>query len=192
MKKRLIFALCAITTGIQSANAKHDGRADMSGTDKTIESIGDYTQMAIPLSALLYSVIIGDYEGTWQLTKAVGSTALTTEALKIITNEERLYQPEGGSGRTFPSGHTSFAFGGAAFWQRRYGWYVGAPMYAAATFVAYSRVRAEMHNPLDVTVAAALGIGFNYLFTTKYNNSDTQVYVAPTDGGAQLRFNTTF
>ncbi len=191
MRKLSIAALGGIVLLSQSANAGHFVGYHATATDKAIEDIGTVVQLALPLSGLIYSMAIGDYEGSWQVTEATAATAATTQLLKIATNEERPYQPEGYGGRTFPSGHTSFAFAGAAFWQRRYGWYIGAPMYAAATFVGYSRVRAKMHNVTDVVVGAALGIGFNYLFTTRYKG-DTQVSITPTDGGAQLRFNTTF
>lgn len=155
-------------------------------------TIGDYLQLAIPISALVYSSAIGDWEGDKQLAYSVGSTWAATEILKTLVHEER---PDSLSekGRSFPSGHSSFAFSGAAYWQMRYGWYIGAPMYVAASFVGYSRVVTKMHNPTDVIAGAALGIGFNYLFTSRYNNPNTQISVAPVDGGgAYLSFKTKF
>ena len=156
----------------------------------TMGEFGDWIQILLPASAFIYSASIDDWQGTKQLAYSVGSTWATTEVLKITIQEERPHAPEGTKGRTFPSGHTSFAFAGAAYWQRRYGWEIGVPMYAAAAFVGYSRVRVKMHNWTDVAVGAALGIGFNLLFTDRYDN--TSISVVPTDGGAYLRFNTRF
>ncbi|MDR1476980.1 MAG: phosphatase PAP2 family protein [Rickettsiales bacterium] len=155
-------------------------------SDNTVETIGDMVQMVIPLSALAYSAAIGDGEGVWQWTEAVGSAALATQALKYTVKEERPYEEEDSKGLTFPSGHTSFAFSGAAYWQRRYGWEIGAPMYAGAAFVAYSRVHARKHNWFDVAAGAAIGYGFNYLFTGEYVPEGMRASLSPADGGARF------
>ncbi|GHV01993.1 PAP2 family phosphoesterase [Campylobacterota bacterium] len=160
--------------------------------DEKIGCIGDYAQLAIPLSALIYSTAIGDYEGNLQLVKVAGATAATTHILKRTIRAPRPNSPPDSKGESFPSGHTSFAFSGAAYWQQRYGWYVGAPMYAAAAFVAYSRVRVKRHTWLDVSAGATIALGFNYLFTTKYNSDTTSVFIVPTDGGAYVGFKMKF
>ena len=160
--------------------------------DSPVTIAGDYIQLALPLSALAYSMFISDWQGVGQLAYATTSTVIATEILKRTIDEERPYQDENASGRSFPSGHTSFAFAGAGYWQMRYGWYVGAPMYAAAAFVGYSRNFSHMHNWTDIAAGAALGIGFNILFTSRYIPDGTNISVSPTDGGAMLRFNTVF
>ncbi|MCL2538004.1 MAG: phosphatase PAP2 family protein [Alphaproteobacteria bacterium] len=187
--KKVLLCLAVVTLLVtHTAHAdRHTAR-----NDATVTRIGDYTMLAIPISAILYTVAIQDWQGARQWSLAIGSTAVTTEVLKFVTNEERPYQDSGVDGRTFPSGHTSFAFSGAAYWQMRYGWYIGAPMYAAAAYVGYSRNYARMHNWLDIGTAAAIGIGFNYLFTTRYIPDNVNLSVEPTDGGAMLRFHTTF
>ena len=139
------------------------------------ETAGDITQLAIPLSGLIYSSIIEDWEGAKQLAFSYTSTAAATQALKYTIREERPNQPEGAKGTSFPSGHTSSAFAGAAYWQTRYGWEIGAPMYGAAAFVGYSRVRARKHNWSDVIAGAALGIGVNYVFVTEYAKDPIQL-----------------
>ena len=153
---------------------------------------GDILQLVIPLSALLYSASIGDWQGVKQFGYVSGSTLGTTYALKYTVREERPYQAEGAKGHTFPSGHTSFAFAGAGYWQKRYGWQVGAPMYAAAAFVGYSRNHARMHNWLDIASGAAIGIGFNLLFTSRYGNDTAQVSAVPMYDGLMLRFDARF
>jgi membrane-associated phospholipid phosphatase len=187
MKKILPVGLIAIlfTTGVN---------AGMFGVlyrpANGIEKTGDLLQMAIPLSAFIYSAAISDWQGNWQLAQTVATTWATTEILKVTVREERPYQPESEDGKTFPSGHTSLAFAGAGYWQMRYGWYVGAPMYAAASFVGWSRVHAWKHNWTDVIAGAAIGIGFNLLFTNKYPG--TKVTISPTEDGARLDFSTKF
>ena len=186
--KKIIFAI-AIAMAPRFANAMLWGPISESQGRAAgmIERAGDWGQLAIPISAAIYSAVIGDWNGAGQLAMSYGSTAAATYALKYTIREERPYEPEGAKGTTFPSGHTSSAFAGAGYWQRRYGWHIGAPMYAAAAFVGYSRVRTGWHNWLDVGTAAAIGIGFNYLFATRYA-PDAQISVQPTDGGAYLSF----
>jgi len=153
---------------------------------------GDVLQLAIPFSALGYSAGIDDWPGVEQLGYVAGSTLAATYFMKYTIKEERPYQDENSPGHTFPSGHTSLAFAGASYWQQRYGWRVGAPMYAAAAFVGYSRNHARMHTWLDISTGAAMGVGFNLLFTSRYDNENTQIQIAPTDGGAMLGLNAKF
>ena len=84
-------------------------------------------------------------------------------------------RPNNGNNDSFPSGHTSTAFQGAAFIQKRYGWKYGAPAYVAASFVGYSRVEADKHHLEDVIAGAAIGILSSYYFTTPYKG----VVIAP-------------
>ncbi|MCL1786093.1 MAG: phosphatase PAP2 family protein [Alphaproteobacteria bacterium] len=182
--KRIIFLIFLLPFAAQAG-------PDAKRTD-AITRIGDIGQFAIPFSALVYSMAIQDWQGVGQLGLSTGAAMGTTYVLKYTVREERPYQPEDSKGQTFPSGHTAMAFSGAGFWQRRYGWAVGAPMYLAASFVGYSRVHSNMHYSQDVIAGAAIGIGFNYLFTTRYNDAGRNISISPTDGGAMLRFNTIF
>jgi len=74
-----------------------------------------------------------------------------------IKGSVRRARPEGG-GFSFPSGHTTAAFASATVLQRHFGWRVGMPAYAAATYVAASRVQGQRHYLSDVAFGAALGI----------------------------------
>ncbi len=139
-------------------------------SESRTEKTGSILQILVPAFALGYSAYIKDDDGCKQLLKASGSTFITTEVLKVTVAEERPNQPEDTTGRTFPSGHTSFAFSGSAYLQRRYGYELGIPAYLAASYVGYSRVYSKKHNWADVITGAAIGIGFNYLFTTPYND----------------------
>jgi hypothetical protein len=74
-----------------------------------------------------------------------------------IKGTVRRKRPEGG-GFSFPSGHATAAFASATVLQRHFGWKVGVPAYAAATYVAASRVQGKRHYLSDVAFGAALGV----------------------------------
>jgi hypothetical protein len=167
--RRVVAFVCAGLAFAGCVRAEGDGRAraSISQYDKNLERIGSAAVLAIPISALLYSSLAGDWEGDLQLLKSFATTAAVTQGMKYGIDKARPNQ-SGVSGSSFPSGHTSAAFSGAAYWQTRYGWEVGAPMYAASAFVAYSRVRAKKHDWVDVACGAVFGVAINYTFVSKY------------------------
>ena len=70
---------------------------------------------------------------------------------------------------SFPSGHTSSAFGAATSLSLLYPkWYVIIPSYAWAGTVAYSRMDLGVHYPSDVFAGALIGTSSAYL-TYKIN-----------------------
>jgi membrane-associated phospholipid phosphatase len=79
---------------------------------------------------------------------------LFTQGLKLSINRTR---PDGDPW-SFPSGHSSSTFANAAVLHRHFGWKVGAPAYAVATYVAASRLQANRHFASDVIVGAGIGL----------------------------------
>jgi membrane-associated phospholipid phosphatase len=129
-----------------------------------IETAGDILQYVLPATAGGLTLGYQDYKGTLQFGESAALTLGATYGLKYAVNERR---PNGGSG-SFPSAHASISFSAAEFMRKRYGWEYGVPAYAAASFVAYSRVEAREHYPHDVIAGAAIGIASSYLFTRPY------------------------
>lgn len=78
----------------------------------------------------------------------------TTQGIKYMAGRTR---PDG-TERSFPSGHASSAFATATVLQRHFGWKVGIPAYALASYVGASRMDANKHYFSDIAVGAALGI----------------------------------
>ncbi len=153
------------------------------------ELAGDIIQIAIPVTALGMSLVMeDDYNGTVQFSKSFSSTFVATQVLKYGVNEER---PNGGD-RSFPSGHTSAAFSGASFIQRRYGWSYGVPAYLAATYVGWTRVYADAHYTHDVIAGALIGIGFTYLFTDPYTSSTVTLEPIVDNGFYGLKYSKSF
>ena len=137
--------------------------------NKAVTSAGDILQFAIPAAALTATLFCKEDQAkpTWQFIKTFGTAVITTQILKQAINKPR---PDGGS-YSFPSGHTTSAFAGAAFIQRKYGWSYGIPSYALASFVGYSRVQAKRHDTWDVLAGASIGIASAYIFAKPYRES---------------------
>nr|WP_299342437.1 phosphatase PAP2 family protein [Allomuricauda sp.] len=169
MRKILIISVCILAflkNGLV-AQVVDDSPMEVRA-ERALEHAGDIGQFVPVAASLLLVAVKNDEQGAWQLLKGMGANLTLTYLLKYTLDKPR---PEGAlDGMAFPSGHTSFAFQGASFIQRRYGWGYGVPAYVIASFVAYSRIEGinDRHDLLDVLGGALVGIGSSYLFTTPY------------------------
>jgi membrane-associated phospholipid phosphatase len=109
-----------------------------------------------------------------------------SEALVFALKEATRRRRPDGSDFSFPSGHTTTAFASATVLQQHFGWKVGVPAYAVATYVAASRVQMKRHYLSDVAFGAALGIAAGRTITVW----DKRLTLTPTaaPGGAGLAF----
>jgi membrane-associated phospholipid phosphatase len=130
----------------------------------TVEVAGTALEVALPVAAVGLTLGYKDGTGTLQFGESAALTLGVTYALKYAINETR---PNGGS-QSFPSGHASISFASAEFMRKRYGWEYGLPAYAAASFVAYSRVESGEHHPEDVVAGAVIGIISSYIFARPF------------------------
>ncbi len=135
-----------------------------------IKTAGDVLQFALPAGALALTLANKDKPGAVQFAESAALTLGVTYILKYSLDTER---PNGGH-YSMPSGHTSISFCSAEYIRKRYGWEYGVPAYAAASFVAYSRVESNEHHPQDVIVGAAIGIASSYIFTKPYHGWDVK------------------
>ncbi|GBD96397.1 MAG TPA: phosphatase PAP2 family protein [Nitrospirae bacterium] len=154
--------------------------------EDNIKRAGDILQILLPAAAMGMTYIKGDEQGRKQFYKSFTATMAVTYALKLGVPDMR---PDGSDNKSFVSGHTSAAFSGASFIQRRYGWKPGIPAYAAAAFVGWSRIEAKKHYIDDVARGAAIGILSTYIFTSPYKG----VTITPVTGedtyGISLQMN---
>lgn len=125
----------------------------------------DVLDVAMPAAALIGTAIAGDWDGLKQFAFTAVLAGGTNLVLKTSIRELR---PDHSNYHSFPSMHSTVAFGTAAYLQRRYGWKYGAPAYALATYVAIGRVVAKKHHWWDCVAGAALGAGSAYIFTTPW------------------------
>lgn len=166
MRHWLIVA-ALLLTGAARAEAPQD-------TESGVERSADLLLVGIPAVALgLTFLLQGDAAAgkvlgfdvvhmtgapRHDLGLAMLRTTAVTYGLKYAVDEER----PNGEGGSFPSGHTAITFAGAEFIRKAYGWQWGAPAYAAAGFVGWSRVATDDHWAHDVLAGAAIGILSNY------------------------------
>lgn len=103
---------------------------------------------------------------------------MLSQGVKFTVNRTR---PDG-TARSFPSGHTTMSFATATVLQNHFGWKVGLPAYAVASYVAASRVQAKRHYLSDVLFGAALGTvaGRTVTFGTRQRFAVSPI--APMDG----------
>ena len=132
----------------------------------SVESSGNIIRTLIPAVAYGSTFYLHDKEGRVQFYKSFFTNYATTYALKEISKKNR---PDNSGDDSFPSGHTSVAFQGAAFIHRRYGLKYAIPAYLAAGYVGWTRVESDQHYVEDVVAGAALGIVSSFVFTHPYH-----------------------
>jgi membrane-associated phospholipid phosphatase len=130
----------------------------------SVETSGDLLAVVIPGAAFALTLKHRDREGRYQFYRAFGADVLATLVLKETVHKER---PDGSGNDSFPSGHTSVAFQGAAFIERRYGLKPAWPLYLAASYVGWTRVDANKHDTTDVLAGAALGVASSFLLSKR-------------------------
>jgi len=171
MLKRPALAWAALTIGCAAPCA-----ASPHGWDQA-SSIGRDIMVA---AALGVPAVQGDWQGDLQ---AGGSMLLGSGialGLKEAFPEER---PDHSDRKSFPSGHAATSFAAAATLEARYGWRVGLPAFALASFVATARVEARKHHWYDVVAGAGIGTGSGFLLTHRRDDGVRLVPWGDTHGG---------
>ena len=124
---------------------------------------------------------------TYSLAQGFIVTNALTGGVKVITNRER---PDQTSHTSFPSGHTSNSFMWATVTSQHYGWKVGIPAYALASYVGVSRLKSHKHHLTDVLAGAALGYIVGRTVTRDRRSQDDRRLqwgvTVPPGGGAAL------
>ncbi len=178
--KKIILILLLICANINHTSAQQSA----------IETSGDILQMIVPAAAFASTYIYKDNQKPgWQFAKVYATQLIISQALKHIINKPR---PENNGNYSFPSGHTSSAFSGAAFIGKKYGWKAGLPAYIAASYVGWTRIDARKHDPWDVLAGAAIGIGSAYLFTKPYQKTNIDLGFSKFDNKFVLTMNINF
>lgn len=129
------------------------------------------------------------YTGGLQLSQTMATSMGATYALKYIIKKPR---PDGSDSLSWPSAHTSSAFSGAAFLQKRYGWKIGIPSYLVASYVGFTRIHSNKHDIWDVLGGAVIGISSAYLWTKPYKENNLAFSPAKLSDGYGISLRYTF
>jgi membrane-associated phospholipid phosphatase len=127
-----------------------------------------------------------DQQNGLQHSRAIALTAISHITLAGLIQRNR---PSGRNYLSFPSGHASSSFATASSLAYSYGWKVGVPAYALASFVAISRVNENIHWLSDVVAGAALGIYWGHASANINPNnkkSDLTIMPIPTEDGGMI------
>ncbi len=108
-----------------------------------------------------------------------------TSSIKLSVRRGR---PDG-TQFSFPSGHASVSFAAATVLQRHFGWTAGVPAYAAASYVAASRIQDKRHFLSDVAFGAVIGIVAGRTVTVGHGGHQFTVEpMVPRGGGVGISF----
>lgn len=129
------------------------------------------------LQYLPYGAVVGlkaagvESRDDWQtmLVATAGSWVMTAGVAYVLKHSVNEWRPDESDRRSFPSGHTAFAFAGATMLHLEYGHlspWVSVAGYGVATLTAVDRVVKDRHHWYDV--AAGVGIGILSAELTTY------------------------
>jgi len=144
---------------------------------RVMEGISNTTEMAtiaVPAAVLIAGLIDNNsstIKKSLYLAESAAATTFVTFGMKYAFKRSRPYlvtpgltKVSGGSGPSFPSGHTSVAFATATSLTLAFPkWYVAVPAYMWAASVGYSRMYLGVHYPTDVLAGAVIGAGSAWL-----------------------------
>jgi hypothetical protein len=134
---------------------------------------------AVLVGRLAHSPKLGQLGGDLVRAQIVAGTI--TLGIKVTVRRDR---PDG-TGLSFPSGHTSASFATATVLERHFGWKLGVPAYALATYIGGSRLQANKHFASDVLFGAAVGIAAGRAVSFEHGRKHVVLapFVVPGGGG---------
>lgn len=177
----IVLAICSVKPVTSSAQLyKLDRSTEQELTEdrkpwetKTCRFFSNSTNdisLAVPLSLFVAGSIMDNKDmkkNALVVTESLALSTAVTFALKYSIKRPRPYSQDSlvikagaGGGYSFPSGHTSQAFATATSLALAYPkWYVVAPAYLWAGWVAYSRMYLGVHYPTDILGGIIVGTG---------------------------------
>lgn len=148
-----------------------------------------YGQVALQIPVAIGWWTIGHLAGSPRdadagrdLLRAQISAVSWTYAFKYAVDRTR----PNGDPRSFPSGHASSTFATAMVLQEHYGWKLGVPAFAMASYTATSRIADHKHWASDVVFGAFLGATSGRTVTLRLRRARLAMVPTAVPGGAAL------
>ncbi len=158
--------LCAATLCIAPALAQTDN-----ANTHPHRRIGDVLSFALPAGVAAAAWWYDrqsppSAEERGELSQFALSLTATLAATEVLKRSVRSERPDGSDNLSFPSGHAARAFSAATFVHRRSGFETALPLYAAATYVGWTRVDANRHRWVDVAGSLAVSATMSWWLAT--------------------------
>lgn len=147
----LLFVVCCSSPSVAMAQSRHGD-----GLDDAMR----YTSYA---AVFALKAIGADSRHGWAQLSAEAAVSWVAAAGTgyILKHNIREWRPDSTDMRSFPSGHTLFAFAGATILRHEFGHlspWISIGGYTVAALTAIDRVRRDRHHWHDVVAGAAVGI----------------------------------
>ncbi|MBK7644397.1 MAG: phosphatase PAP2 family protein [Planctomycetes bacterium] len=155
---------------------KHEENRSLDSSTKSVASILQVVLPAIPVT--LGIVQWGQGDGGRKFEVVAESLAGVVFAQQLIASAVGRERPNGRDNKSFPSGHTSWAFASTTLIVRELHepgdnsfHFTDALLYAPAVFSAWERIASNHHWSSDVTCGALLGVLFtNWVWDAHYGS----------------------
>jgi membrane-associated phospholipid phosphatase len=144
------------------------------------------------LAGALATYTVGRISGQGRITSFGADLIRANVMAQALTAGIKLSVRRGrpdGTEFSFPSGHSSVSFAAATVVREHFGWKAGLPAYAAASYVAASRIQERRHYLSDVAFGAVVGIVAGRTVTIGRGDYTFAVEpMVPASGGAGIAF----
>lgn len=187
-------SLTVLGIGAVAAAAAHTADGSMTATLSNpragfLEAGETLGSARFQLAGALATFAAGHITGNARLADLGGDLVRANIVAQTLTGAVKMSVRRGrpdGTEFSFPSGHTSVTFASATVLQRHLGWKAGIPAYAAASYVAASRIHDRRHFFSDVAFGAAVGIVSGWSVTVGQGQKSVTMTPVASPGGGGL------
>lgn len=147
--------------GVIASRSMHDwGAVRFSEEQKGVVDIAQYTPLAFPWVMKMCGSPTRSGWGRMAISHGA-SVAIMATTVSLLKDNYESMRPDGSDMRSFPSGHTAWAYLGATVTARELAWrspWYAVGAYSVASAIGMQRVIDRRHMPCDVFAGAGIGI----------------------------------
>ena len=134
--------------------------AEASSHKNGLVEVGQYLPLALPWGVKAFGGSTRSGWGRMAVSQGLG-VGIMAGSVYLLKHAVDTPRPDASDNRSFPSGHSAWAFMGATMTARELGWrspWWAFGAYSVATAIAAERVVSGRHYPTDVVAGAGIGI----------------------------------